>query len=66
MKGEAGKIYAVKTLDPNKTTKEKLKRFKSECSFCSKNLHSNIIMVIDQGLRIEGEQRIPFFCNAQI
>lgn len=61
VKDQVGNAYAVKALDPSKVSREKLKRFKNECSFCSKNQHPNIITVVDQGLRVDGETRIPFF-----
>ena len=53
-----GKRVAIKTLDAAKTTPERLKRFKNEYTFSSRNTHPNIIAVTDYGLI--GEQ-IPFF-----
>ena len=47
--GGAGRVYsatdesggdgAIKLLDPAKATKEKIKRFKNEYTFCSRNTH---------------------------
>lgn len=53
-----GSRYAIKALDPAKASKEKLKRFKNEFSFCSRNRHSNIITVLDHGIT---DKDIPFF-----
>lgn len=50
--------FAVKVLDPSKSTKEKLKRFKNEYLFCSRNKHKNIIMVLDYGITSDDA---PFF-----
>ena len=44
-----GSAYAVKILDPTKTTSSRLKRFKNEIDFCSKNSHKNIIRVLGTG-----------------
>jgi eukaryotic-like serine/threonine-protein kinase len=66
--GGSGKVFkatddfnqfvAIKILDPSKATKEKLKRFKNEYIFCSRNKHKNIVTVIDHGLDNDGS---PFF-----
>lgn len=66
--GGSGKVFkatddfnhsvAVKVLDPSKATKEKLKRFKNEYTFCSRNRHRNIVTVIDYGVGSDGS---PFF-----
>ncbi|MCP4767804.1 MAG: serine/threonine protein kinase [Gammaproteobacteria bacterium] len=55
---DEGNQFAIKALDPQKAFQEKLKRFKNEFSFCSKNKHPNIITVLDHGLTDDG---IPFF-----
>ncbi len=49
---------AIKMLDPQKATNEKLKRFKNEYKFCARCTHPNIINVIDYGLSDKSE---PFF-----
>jgi len=57
---EDGNPWAVKTLDPNQVNREKLKRFKNEQAFCSKDQHKNIITVTDHGLvELEGTE-VPF------
>ena len=53
-----GNKFAIKALDPAKASKEKLKRFKNEFSFCSRNRHPNIITVLDHGIT---DNDIPFF-----
>jgi serine/threonine protein kinase len=55
---ESGSKVAIKILDPQRVTKEKLKRFENEYRFCSQDRHKNIIKVIDCGLTETG---IPFF-----
>jgi len=51
-------VVAIKVLDSNRATKEKLKRFENEYRFCSTKRHSNIIHVIDHGIT---EDKAPFF-----
>lgn len=41
--------FALKYLNPDRITRDKVKRFKNELSFCEKNEHPNIIKVIDHG-----------------
>lgn len=53
-----GNQFAIKALDPAKASKEKLKRFKNEFLFCSRNSHPNIITVLDHGIT---DDNIPFF-----
>jgi serine/threonine protein kinase len=49
-----GSVFAVKVLDPTKTTTTRLKRFKNEIDFCSKNVHKNIIRVLGTGMTETG------------
>ncbi len=49
---------AAKVLDPDRATKEKLKRFENEYKFCAVDRHPNIIKVLEYGLT-EGDA--PFF-----
>jgi serine/threonine protein kinase len=58
---DSGDKWAVKGLDPVKATKEKVKRFKNELRFCSKNQHKNIVTVFDHGVFVEGEKKAPFY-----
>jgi serine/threonine protein kinase len=55
---DSGSLVAIKLLDPQKATRDNIKRFKNEYVFCSKNQHPNIIKVSDYGLT---EDSIPFF-----
>ncbi len=47
--------YAVKVLDRDKATRSRLKRFKNEIHFCSKNSHRNIVAVVGHGITPKGE-----------
>jgi len=46
---EDGNEFAIKLLDPAKTSKDKRKRFKNELNFCFKNTHPHIVTVLDSG-----------------
>lgn len=56
-------VFAIKILETSKANSEKLKRFKNEFKFCSKNTHRNIITVCDNGLTETGDPFyvMPFF-----
>jgi len=54
----SGKSVAIKVLDKERATQEKLKRFKNEYHFCSRKHHPNIILVQDYGLT---DDDAPFF-----
>lgn len=58
---ESGNICAIKLLEPDKATKEKVKRFKNELQFCLRNQHKNIVTVIDHGLFKDGKITSPFY-----
>ncbi|MHB8541708.1 MAG: serine/threonine-protein kinase [Candidatus Acidiferrales bacterium] len=45
-----GTAYAVKILDPARTNRTRLKRFKNEIYFCTKNTHRNLIQVHASGI----------------
>lgn len=53
-----GLAFAVKVLDQTKITSARLKRFKNEIHFCSRNVHANIVRVIASGV---GPDDAPFF-----
>lgn len=53
--------FAIKLLDPDKASKEKIKRFKNELQFCFKNQHKNIVTVIDHGIFKDGKKSSPFY-----
>ena len=42
-------LYALKAIDRNKTTKNKLKRFRNEISFCKSADNPHVIRVLDDG-----------------
>lgn len=50
-----GSAFAIKILDPTKTSSVRLKRFKNEIDFCSRNTHENIIRVLGSGVTETGE-----------
>jgi serine/threonine protein kinase len=58
---DLGNKYAIKRLDLPKATSEKVKRFKNELQFCSRNKHPHILTVLDHGVFIEGESNSPFY-----
>lgn len=56
-----GNPYALKYLSPDKVTEIKVKRFRNELAFCSKNICPNIIRIIDEGfIRLE-DIKCPFY-----
>lgn len=57
----SGNGWAIKTLNPDRITKEKLKRFKNEYLFCSRNQHKNILIATDYGLQKIKNNSVPFY-----
>jgi serine/threonine protein kinase len=58
---EDGKLFAIKRLDPQKLSRDKLKRFENELRFCQRNTHQNIVTVTDHGaISIQGN-KCPFY-----
>jgi serine/threonine protein kinase len=49
-----GALYAAKILDTAKTSASRLKRFKNEIGFCTKNTHKNIVKVLGSGITEKG------------
>ena len=49
-----GLAYAVKILDPARVSAGRLKRFKNEINFCTKNTHRNVIQVCGNGVTSSG------------
>lgn len=47
--------YAIKVLDRDKATRSRLKRFKNEIHFCSRNSHRNIVPVVGHGITPRGD-----------
>ena len=60
-KNSEGKEFAIKVIDRAGTTKDKLKRFVNELTFCQNNRHTGIIEVLDSGA-LEHEQLDIIFC----
>lgn len=56
-----GEVVAIKAIEKNKTTKDKLKRFKNEIEFCRKNKNKNIIEVLDNGTFINEKNDCIFY-----
>ena len=46
---ENGDVFAIKYLSPESLSREKVKRFKNELSFCAANKHRNILTVLEWG-----------------
>ncbi len=67
--GGAGTVYLVKDADGgefalkclNAADSAKRKRFSNELFFCQRNRHPNIIHVLDSGLLLEREKKLPFY-----
>jgi serine/threonine protein kinase len=58
---ESGDIFAIKLLDPAKASKGRLKRFRNEIGFCSRNPHPNIVSVLDWGYHLGVGQKTIFY-----
>lgn len=58
---EANEKYALKAIDRNKTSTEKLKRFKNEIAFCENNDDPNIIKILDHGTCTVGGENYVFY-----
>lgn len=57
----SGEVFALKYLNPNRITSEKLKRFKNEIEFCQHNNHQNIVRLIDTGFAVIDGVKCPFY-----
>ncbi len=60
-KDKSGDMWAVKLLDPEKVSGDKVRRFKNELTFCLKNEHANIVTVTDHGVFKKGTKSSPFY-----
>ena len=56
-----GETYAIKAIDRNKTSTDKLKRFKNELNFCLNCDHPNIIHILDHGTYKDENANIIFY-----
>ena len=52
--------FALKYLNPDRISDDKLKRFKNELFFCEKNEYKNIIKVLDRGHIDLKNKKCPF------
>ncbi|MEV9402412.1 hypothetical protein AB0170_27245, partial [Klebsiella pneumoniae] len=67
--GGSGRVYevenadkeklALKVLIPEKINSDKISRFRNEIFFSLKNIHPNIIKVIDIGFLTVGDRKCP-------
>jgi len=56
-----GNLLALKLLGPQNVTKERLKRFKNEVSFCKQNDNQNVLTVLDDGPYLQRDKVLPFY-----
>lgn len=57
----AGEVFALKCMDPDRVSTEKLKRFKNEIEFCQRQSHRNVVTVIDTGATVINDVKCPFY-----
>src|SRR6266516_5843215 len=57
----SGKLLAVKLLNPQNVTSDRLKRFKNEVLFCQQNDHPNVLKILDDGPYLKGDKTVPFY-----
>jgi serine/threonine protein kinase len=58
---ENSNTFAIKYLNPDRISSDKLRRFKNELFFCEKNEHKNIIKVLDHGHIDTKGIKCPFY-----
>ena len=58
---ESNDTFALKYLNPDRISSDKLKRFKNELNFCEKNENKNIIKVLDRGHIDLKSKKCPFY-----
>jgi serine/threonine protein kinase len=58
---DTGEEFAVKVLDAERLTSERLKRFKNEAMFGQRHPHANLVAVVDHGLVTVNRRALPFF-----
>lgn len=63
--GDDGKQYAVKLLDSENASTEKVRRFKNEILFGTRNEHKNIVSISDHGLWTGDAVARPFYVMPQ-
>jgi len=61
---EADNPWAIKLLNPQRLSKEGVKRFKNELTFCLNNKHPNVVSVVDHGIFVDDKKAgisCPFY-----
>jgi serine/threonine protein kinase len=58
---ENGMPWAIKVLNPNTASEDKIKRFRIELAFCQQNTHPNIVKSYDSGFHKMAEREMPFY-----
>ena len=53
--------FALKAIDRNKTSTEKLKRFKNEIAFCENSDDPNVMKVLDHGTYTSEDENLVFY-----
>jgi len=61
VKDQDENTYAIKYLNSDVVSTDRVKRFKNELYFCIKNQHENIIKINDYGYFISNETKCPFY-----
>lgn len=56
-----GSVFALKVLDANSASRDKLKRFMNEMKYCEHSRNEAIVSVLDDGYFIENGLSIPFY-----
>lgn len=56
-----GQLFALKAIDRNNTSRDKLKRFRNELAFCENDNHKNIIKIIDHGTYEKDDINVIFY-----
>ena len=56
-----GKLFAVKLLNAQNVTSDRLKRFRNEVLFCQQTDHPNVLKVLDDGPYSRGDKSVPFY-----
>ncbi|UNK56273.1 serine/threonine protein kinase [Pseudoxanthomonas daejeonensis] len=61
VRGDDGRLHALKVLDAGGVTAERKARFRNEIAFCQQNIHPGIVRVTDVGYVEEEGKVIPFY-----
>ena len=58
---EVGNVWAIKILDPARSTSDRRKRFKNEILFCQRTRHRNLVPIVDHGISTLRGEATPFY-----